>query len=121
MKNFYKKVVGAGIDLKFEIINEELLVQANKSNFDQVMVNLLINARDAIGNISGGMITIMVDYQQVNDIIINEHVTIAKGEYIRIGIIDNGATMQCLYHLQSHCNRVQIANAGLNHQCWNIK
>ncbi len=58
LKGFLTRIIGKGIKIVLDIKKEDCVVLMDPTEFDQVMVNLAINARDAMPN--GGEIVIEV-------------------------------------------------------------
>ena len=81
------------INVKYSYNASNKMVVGNETQIENLVINLLINSRDAIG--TGGLITIGAD-----DIVINEEEVLShgeiikKGEYIRIFVEDNGVGMK---------------------------
>jgi len=60
----------------------------------QVMLNLIINARDAIGNRQDGLIKINVQPVLVDDVLKRRYMLEKSGRYVKIDIIDNGCGIE---------------------------
>lgn len=63
-------------------------VNADRSKIDQVIMNLLVNARDAMPN--GGRITFRTFLVQLNSGVIKVPTSIKEGEYICLSVEDTG-------------------------------
>ncbi len=63
-------------------------VNADRSKMDQVIMNLLVNARDAMPN--GGRITVKTSLVRLNSNIIKVPASIKEGEYICLSVEDTG-------------------------------
>lgn len=56
--NLMRRLIGADIELDFVYTQDLGLVKVDEGQMDQVMINLVVNARDAIGEGNGGKITV---------------------------------------------------------------
>jgi two-component system cell cycle sensor histidine kinase/response regulator CckA len=66
-------------------------VQADKGQIEQVLLNLCINARDAMAN--GGVITIKTENAEVGAEFVLDKPWAREGRYVRLSIIDRGEGM----------------------------
>jgi two-component system, cell cycle sensor histidine kinase and response regulator CckA len=67
------------------------IVEADPGHLDQIVVNLAVNARDAMP--SGGKLIIETSNYDFDDAFIQEHPTMTAGHYVMMAISDNGAGM----------------------------
>jgi PAS domain S-box-containing protein len=81
------------INLKLQLPQENLILKMDFTQFTQVMLNLIINARDAIGKIQDGSITINVQNVWVDEQTKRHNMLHATGNYIRVDVTDNGSGM----------------------------
>ena len=76
------------IQLDIQTHDEETAVIANFTNLQQVLLNLCINASEAMNN--NGLLTLRTkDYNLESDLKLTDH-TLQKGDYIIIEVSDNG-------------------------------
>ena len=66
-------------------------VKVAPSQIDQILANLCVNARDAIGGV--GKITIETDSTAFDDAYCADHVGAVPGEYVRLAVSDEGCGM----------------------------
>ena len=90
-----KRLIGASVDLKIKCMNDIGPVKADKRQLEQVVMNLAINARDAITEDTGALV-IRVEEEVIDSDIINMFSAdpderIIPGEYITMRFIDNGS------------------------------
>ncbi len=67
-------------------------VRADKRQLEQVIMNLVVNARDAMPN--GGEITIETESMTLNAPMLRERVTVPKGDYVVVRVRDLGVGIE---------------------------
>ncbi|SLM32386.1 putative Histidine kinase [Desulfamplus magnetovallimortis] len=79
-----------GEDIEIVVIHgrDNLLVKADRSQLEQIILNLSINARDAMPQ--GGRLTIETGEVALEEGVINHHFDITAGDYVRITVSDTG-------------------------------
>ena len=85
------RLLGEKIDLKHKPGRDLWYVKADKVQFDQILINLAVNARDAMPN--GGSLTIRTRNISVRDSLKLAAHNIASGEYVAIEVEDTGTGM----------------------------
>ena len=83
------RLLGEKITLVTKAFDEPIYVKADPVQIGQVLMNLAVNARDAMVN--GGRITIKVNSVQVNDGDCGKPGTLAAGQYAEISVHDTGS------------------------------
>jgi two-component system, cell cycle sensor histidine kinase and response regulator CckA len=78
------------IRVKLKLSKDDMILRMDFTQFTQVMLNLIINARDAIGQMQGGLITINVQNVWVDEQIKRLNMLNSSGNYIRLDVMDNG-------------------------------
>jgi len=63
-------------------------VKADASQIDQILVNLCINARDAIENV--GKVTIETENLTLDEACFVDHADFVSGEFVQLSVSDNG-------------------------------
>lgn len=86
-----KKMIGEHINLRFELSDEELHVNADVTQIEQVLLNLVSNARDAI--IGSGEIIISTKAVEIGQEFIKRNGYGYPGNYVLISVSDNGIGM----------------------------
>jgi len=88
-----QRLLGADKTLELAPSTTRRLVLADATQVDQVLINLVANARDALG--TGGRVSIAVD-----DIVLDQgyarahgNIDLAAGDYVRISVTDDGSGM----------------------------
>jgi len=90
MIGMLKRLIGENIQLVWKPVKRELSVNIDEVSFDQILVNLIVNARDAIKD--HGLITITTDTVTIDDKEALQH-NVLPGEYALIEVADNGIGM----------------------------
>lgn len=83
-----EKIFEKNIHVVVELDKDISLVEADENQMDQVVTNILINAKDAMPN--GGTLTIRTDNVSVSKEDIQQYQGITSGQYVRIQILDTG-------------------------------
>ena len=88
MQKMLERVVGENIALTFVPTGQPLYVHADESMLDQVLVNLVVNARDAVG--SKGALTIATGLRNFRRDELKGHEDCTPGDYAMFSVTDNG-------------------------------
>jgi PAS domain S-box-containing protein len=76
------------IKLSVQVSENPWVIQADVTQFNQVLINLCINARDAMPQ--GGKIEIVTKNINVDDALANVNPGVRAGPFLRISVVDNG-------------------------------
>ena len=82
------RLIGETIVLEMAHDPDLGLVLANQGQFEQIIINLAVNARDAMPE--GGRLTIRTRNVSGADDVVNSHVLMPAGEYVLIEVQDTG-------------------------------
>ena len=91
LQNLLKRLVGENIELEFKHQRDLWLVKADSNQFDQVIINLVVNARDAM-NERGKIILRTKNITKSENKIYNE-VHLIEDNYVLVEVEDNGIGM----------------------------
>jgi len=91
VERMLRRVIGGDTKLVANLSTEPLRVQADAGQLEQVIVNLVINARDAISH--GGRIELMTGRQPVQSKDERDVDGLAAGDYAYLEVKDTGAGM----------------------------
>ncbi len=94
IQNLFKfliRILGEDIELKTSLTELNPQVMADSIQIDQVLINLVTNARDAMPN--GGEFNITTDCIQMDTKFIKEHGIGKQGMYVLISLTDTGIGM----------------------------
>jgi len=90
-RDFYQSALGSAIRLEFEFEGESPKVRVDYNQIQQVITNLLVNAKEAIGVKDRGMVKISTHRVRLRSGEVDPE--LAPGAYLRIDIADNGIGM----------------------------
>jgi two-component system cell cycle sensor histidine kinase/response regulator CckA len=87
-----KRLLGAKIDLKVLLAREANFIKVDQIQFEQVIINLAVNARDAMKN--GGILTIQtLSYSSKENKFLRGD-TMPPGNYVLIEVMDTGCGIE---------------------------
>jgi PAS domain S-box-containing protein len=84
-----RRLIGEDIVLSTELAPDLQHVEADPSQLEQVIVNLAVNARDAMP--SGGRLTLSTRNANISEPVSGEHGEIPPGSYIVLSVADSGS------------------------------
>jgi PAS domain S-box-containing protein len=88
IQEFLVRIIGEDVQLRSLVCKEDLIVEVDRGQLEQVLINLATNARDAMPR--GGILTIETAVKVVDT---SPHNTIKPGRYAVISVSDNGIGM----------------------------
>jgi two-component system cell cycle sensor histidine kinase/response regulator CckA len=88
LSHLLRRLIGQTVALKLEHGRDLGLVKVDQGQFEQVVINLAVNARDAMPN--GGTLTIRTENMVAAEPVAFAHETMPAGAYIRIDVVDSG-------------------------------
>ncbi len=88
MLEMLRRLIGEDIDLVWQPGRNPGQVYIDPSQLDQILVNLSVNARDAIGDT--GKITIETDLVTIDERYCADHVEVVPGTYVLLAVSDDG-------------------------------
>ncbi len=86
------RVLGQGIELKLLCAPELSTVRADPGQLEQVLMNLVVNARDAMP--MGGTLTLETSNVQLDAAYAREHLGTVPGPYVMIAVSDTGVGIE---------------------------
>ncbi|MBV8169767.1 MAG: response regulator, partial [Alphaproteobacteria bacterium] len=88
LSHLLRRLIGQNVVLKIIHGRDLGLVRVDQSQFEQVIINLAVNARDAMP--TGGGLTVRTSNVSVTEPLDVAHETMPPGDYVRIEVIDSG-------------------------------
>jgi CheY-like chemotaxis protein len=86
-----RRVIGERIDVRWEPGSVVWPVRCDPAQVDQILTNLLLNARDAIEGV--GQITVKVQNSMLGESVCSIHADVLPGPYVEVGVSDSGKGM----------------------------
>ena len=83
-----KRIIGENIDLKCDYAPEPVFIHGDVGMLEQVLVNLVVNARDAITH--GGNVRLATERLNLDADYVRAHPEARTGEFVRLSVSDNG-------------------------------
>jgi two-component system, cell cycle sensor histidine kinase and response regulator CckA len=91
MQSMMRRLIGEDIDLGFVLAADVGNVEADTSQLEQVLMNLVVNARDAMP--LGGRITVETSNVELDAPYAEQHAGVRPGSYVALSIADTGSGM----------------------------
>jgi two-component system cell cycle sensor histidine kinase/response regulator CckA len=91
MSKMLRRLIGEDIELVCLTHPALGLVHADQGQIQQIIMNLVVNARDAMPQ--GGKLTIETGNVDVDENYVREHESVTEGQYVMLAISDNGIGM----------------------------
>ena len=91
MHKMLTRLIGENIKLATRLETDLGSVKADPCQVEQIIVNLVVNARDAMPR--GGRVTIETANVSLNDQTASKHVSVKPGEYVMLAVSDTGSGM----------------------------
>jgi two-component system cell cycle sensor histidine kinase/response regulator CckA len=91
MSTMLRRLIGEHIELQLSLSPELGAVHADPGQLDQVLMNLVVNARDAMAQ--GGKVVIETANVDLTDNYTQRHLGVRPGRYIMIAVNDTGIGM----------------------------
>jgi len=91
MEKILRRLIGEDVQLETSSVPDLGLVKADRSQIEQVILNLAVNARDAMPE--GGRLNIETANVDLDESFSHSSVMLAPGPYVMLAVTDNGCGM----------------------------
>ncbi len=91
LEKMLRRLIGEDIDVRLVLADDLPRVLIDPARFDQIIMNLAVNARDAMP--TGGKLTIETANVDIDEMYAASHVGIVPGRYVMISVTDSGSGM----------------------------
>ena len=91
LHDMLRRLIGEHINLRCEFAESLPAIHADESNLEQIVMNLVVNARDAMPQ--GGQLTISTEAAEIDAEQLSHHPQARPGCYVRLTLADTGCGM----------------------------
>jgi PAS domain S-box-containing protein len=86
-----RRLMDEGIEMKTIVAKHLGTIKADPGQVEQVIMNLVVNARDAMPN--GGSLTVETENVELDEVYARDHATVRPGRYVMLAVSDTGVGM----------------------------
>lgn len=91
LRDLLERSITAEIEIELLLTEDLKPVAVNKSDFEDAIINLAVNARDAMQD--GGVLTVETKYSRIDEYSSPTAQQVPTGDYLEIAVSDNGCGM----------------------------
>jgi two-component system, cell cycle sensor histidine kinase and response regulator CckA len=85
------RLLGETVEVKLDLVDSKPTIEADPGMIDQIIVNLAVNARDAMPK--GGCLTISTALVNLSELDVESDPDAVAGDFVVLGVADNGEGM----------------------------
>jgi signal transduction histidine kinase/CheY-like chemotaxis protein len=93
MADFFRRALGEKIQVEIVGGADVWQVEADHGELEAALLNLIVNARDAMSESDGGKLTIQTSNVHLDEDYCRQNVEVAPGDYVSIAVTDTGHGM----------------------------
>ncbi len=86
-----RRLIGEDIELAIDLAQDPYLVKADPAQIEQVIMNLVVNARDAMP--AGGKLTISTKNMELDEVFVEKNIGSKLGLFVMLSVSDTGCGM----------------------------
>jgi PAS domain S-box-containing protein len=86
-----ERLIGEAVELRLTLATDTGRIRADAGQLDQILVNLAVNARDAMPD--GGRITVETTNVSFDEAYASDHFNVSAGEFVLLAVSDTGVGM----------------------------
>jgi PAS domain S-box-containing protein len=91
LEKMLSRLIGENIQIKMQLTEDLNDINADPSQMEQVLLNLVVNARDAMPR--GGTIRIETSNVYLDETFTSTHLSVSPGHYVMLSVTDEGTGM----------------------------
>jgi PAS domain S-box-containing protein len=91
LQSFLWRIIGEQIEIETDLSKQQIIIYADNSQVEQVLMNLATNARDAMPG--GGVLSLKTEISELDDGFVKAHGYGEPGKYACISVTDTGVGM----------------------------
>jgi PAS domain S-box-containing protein len=92
VEQLLRRTIGEHVELVISLSTDPSFVEEDPGQLEQVLVNLAVNARDAMPD--GGLLTIDTENSEIDEAYTETNPGVAPGRYVRLRVSDTGSGME---------------------------
>ncbi|MEW6235035.1 MAG: PAS domain-containing protein [Candidatus Omnitrophota bacterium] len=91
MESIIRRLIGSDIQMNFYLDSQLGYMKADPGQIEQVVLNLAINAKDAMPN--GGKLSFETSNVNLDELFVSQHIDMKPGSYVMLAVSDTGCGM----------------------------